>query len=130
MATDAPLPAAAESRAVGIAAQLVGLLVFLAGIAMVVTVFFWTYTLFSGVDQQIAQVKPAPAVTSGPASPATPEATKAPKVVIASPRPGPTLSEISVILLLKLVALFVLGWTASLVAARGAALATGRRGSH
>ena len=130
MAMDAPPPAAAESRAVSIAAQLVGLLVFLAGIAMVVLVFFWTYSLFSGVDQQIAQVKPAPAATSGPASPATPEAAKPPKIVVASPRPGPTLADVSVTLLLKLVALFVLGWVASLVAARGAALATGRRGTH
>ena len=131
---DASPSAAAESRAVSTAAHLVGLLVFVAGIAMIVLVFFWTYSLFSGVDQQIAQVKPAPAATPGPASPMTPEATpqtaKSPKIVIASPRTGPTLAEVSVALLLKLVALFVLGWVASLVAARGAALATGRRVSH
>ena len=130
MALDAPPPAAAESRLVGIAAQVVGLLVFVAGIAMIALVFYWTYSLFSGVDQQIAQVKPAPAATSSPSPSASPEGAKSPKVVVALPRMGPTLTEVSAILLIKLVALFVLGWVASLVAARGAALATGRRGGH
>jgi hypothetical protein len=110
----------------------VGLLVFLAGIAMIVLVFSWTYRLFSSVDQQIAQVKPAPAVASpavsGQGNAKSAETGKSAGVVVASPHAGPTLAQVSVVLALKLLAMFVLGWTASLVAARGAALATGRRG--
>jgi hypothetical protein len=130
LATDASPAATVESRAMGVAAQAVGLLVFLAGVAMIALVFSWTYGVFSGVDQQIAQVKPAAAAAAGPVLPEKSDNAKPPRVVIASPRVGPTLAEVSVTLLIKLVALFVLGWVASLVAARGAALATGRRGTH
>lgn len=127
MATDATPPLAKGSHVVGIAAQAIGLLVFLGGITMVVLVFTWTYGLFTGVDQQIAQVKPAPGTgAAAPPSLTGQDAGKSPRIVVAAPRVGPSLAQVAATLAVKFLALAVLAWMASLVAARGAALAMGR----
>jgi hypothetical protein len=128
LVTDATPSLAKGSHAVGIAAQVIGLLVFVGGITMVVFVFAWTYRVFTGVDEQIAQVKPAPATgTTSPPALTGQDAGKSPKVVIAAPRVGPSLGQVAATLAVKFLALAVLAWMASLVAARGAALAMGRR---
>ena len=100
--------------------RLIGLVVFLGGVAMIIMVFAWTYTLFSGMDTRIAQVATSVAVNH-PAVAGdmeTPEATP-PAVAVASPSSGPSLAQTATALGLKLVVLAVMAWAGALVAGKG-----------
>ncbi len=100
--------------------RLVGLVVFLAGVAMIIMVFVWAYGLFSNIDTEIAQVPAQPAVTNPAAAPDTqaPVATP-PAVTVAAPSSGPSLAQTGAALGLKLIFLAVMAWAGSLVAGKG-----------
>lgn len=109
----------------------VGLLVFAIGIVMMVMVFWWGYRLLASIDTQIAQVRPAPAVTT-PAT-ETPESrseTALPPTVVAQPRPDLTLGQVAATIGLKLLGLAILAYVGALVAAKGAQLARAERGRN
>ena len=92
--------------------SVLGLLVFLAGIAMIVVVFTMVRGVFDGVDQQMAAVRMASAQAS--------EATDA---ITATPGAGPTFAEVGITVGLKMLGLLVLGWLGALVSSKGAQLA-------
>jgi hypothetical protein len=105
---------------------LLGLAVFLLGIALMLAAFYWGYTLLQGLDAQVRAVQtvaaaPNPAVPA-PAKPGQ----KPPQVIQATPAPshGPTLLEVATIEVLKLVILLVLAAIGAMTASRGAQLAT------
>ncbi len=97
----------------------VGLVVFLAGVVMVVMVFVWGYNLFESIDDQMLSVHYA--ADLGPQQPAGEQ-----PVAVANPG-GPTLASVGVVLGLKFLALLVLGWLGAMVASKGAEM-TGARG--
>ena len=104
--------------------RLIGLLIFLAGVVMIILVFAWTYTLFGTIDGTFAHVStttPAtnPAVT---ADAATAEPVP-PEVTVATPSPGPSLLDLAAAFGLRLVILALMAWVGALVAARGADMA-------
>ena len=92
--------------------SVLGLLVFLAGIAMIVVVFTMVRGVFDGVDQQMAAVRLASA-----------QAAQATDAVTATPGAGPTFSEVGITVGLKMLGLLVLGWLGALVSSKGAQLA-------
>ncbi len=100
--------------------RLVGLVVFLAGVAMIIMVFVWAYALFSNIDTEITQTPTQPAVTSPAAAPDTeaPAATP-PAVTVAAPSSGPSLAQTAAALGLKLIFLAVMAWAGALVAGKG-----------
>ncbi len=111
-------------RAPGAAAdalgRVVGLLVFLAGIVLLVVVFVWAYQLFDRVDEYIDSAAPAQ-VAQNPNQDGN---------VAPPPAPAPpsrTLAQVAAIIGLKLLAVFALGYCASLVAGRGAGLVAAHR---
>ena len=89
-----------------------GVLVFIAGIAMIVAVFFWGYELFVGMDEQVLGVRYVGGLTAEQSNPGGDVASAQPA--------GPGLAAIAVILGLKFIALLVLGWLAAMVAGKGA----------
>ena len=93
--------------------SVLGLLVFLAGIAMIVVVFTMVRGVFDGVDQQMAAVRLASAQAAAQATDA----------VTATPGAGPTFSEVGITVGLKMLGLLVLGWLGALVSSKGAQLA-------
>ena len=120
------------------AGSVVGLLVFLAGIAMIGAVFMWTYRLFDNIDEEIGRTQinsPSPGVRPPSDTPGTgpggdsgePGGTPTPPSVEATPR-GPGVAQVAAILGLKILALLVLALCGSLVAAKGAQLAGAYRG--
>jgi len=117
--------------------KVVGLLVFLAGIAMIILVFTWVREVFDGIDQQVHSAHQAhvaslaaqeeeqeqegqPAGGSGESG--------ASEVVTARPGAGPTIAEVAATITLKMLGLLILGWLGALVAAKGAHLAAAYRG--
>ena len=89
-----------------------GILVFLAGIAMIAAVFFWGYGLFMGMDEQVLGVRYVEGLTAGQSNPGG-------DVALAEPA-GPGLAEIAAVLGFKFIALLVLGWLGAMVASKGA----------
>ena len=114
----------ASSRRPGteIAGSLVGLVVFLAGIAMIGAVFMWTYRLFDNIDEEIGRTQvSSPSPRDQP--PGTgPEGDDAAPPVQARPQ-APGIAQVAAILGLKILALLILALCGSLVAAKGAQLA-------
>ena len=92
--------------------SVLGLLVFLAGIAMIVVVFTMVRGVFDGVDQQMAAVRVASA-----------QASQSTDTITATPGTGPTFSEVGITVGLKMLGLLVLGWLGALVSSKGAQLA-------
>lgn len=109
----------------------IGLLVFLVGIAMIILVFTWVRGVFDGVDAQVQQVRAARSAAAiqqmqnEDASTADEEAP-----VVATPYQGPTVADVGVTIGLKMLGLLVLGWLGALVAGRGAQLAAAHRGKR
>lgn len=105
--------------------QVIGLLVFLAGIALLIMVFLAAYRLYEGIGGEMMGVK---AATAPPQVPGTPPAEPGPGVVVAQPGQGPSLATVLTLFAARLIALLVLGWLAAMLASRGAqlALAAGR----
>ncbi len=101
-----------------------GLLVFGLGIVLMLAAFAWGYEMLRGVDGQVRAVQTAPAVDN-PAAPAGQEPTaKSGTVAVAAPRPeGPTLLQVAIGAVLKLVILLVLAAIGAMTASRGAQLA-------
>lgn len=95
--------------------SVLGLLVFLAGIAMIVVVFTMVHGVFDGVDQQMAAVRVASAQAAQDA--------QATDTITATPGAGPTFSEVGITIGLKILGLLVLGWLGALVSSKGAQLA-------
>ena len=132
--TNQQAPAMPPGVPVDIVGKVLGLLVFLAGIAMIVLVFTWVHDIFQGIDQQVgaahqayvADLAARQQASEAEAGADTGESPEEP-VVVATPGGGPTLPEIAATLALKMLGLLVLGWLGALVAAKGAHLATGYR---
>ncbi len=98
--------------------SVLGLLVFLAGIAMIVVVFTMVRGVFDGVDQQMAAVRVASAQAAQAA-----QGTQATDTITATPGAGPTFSEVGITIGLKMLGLLTLGWLGALVSSKGAQLA-------
>ena len=107
--------------------QVLGLVVFVGGVALLLFVFVWAYALYQGINGEMFGAQPTvqqPQVAGTPPS-------KLPASGVVTARPGtstPLLPAVAA-LLGKLLALLVLGWLAALLASKGAALAlpSGRR---
>jgi hypothetical protein len=100
--------------------QVIGLLVFLAGIALLIMVFLAAYRLYEGIGGEMMGVK---AATAAPQVPGTPPAEQKPGLVVAQPGQGPGLATVLTLFAARLIALLVLGWLAAMLASRGAQLA-------
>jgi len=123
-------PAKQPGGGIETAGKVLGLLVFAAGIAMIVIVFTWVRGVFDGIDEQVhgthqayvadlaarQQTEEAEQMEEGGEGPGS-------DVVVATPGGGPTLATVGATLALKMVGLLVLGWLGALVAAKGAHLA-------
>jgi hypothetical protein len=110
----------------------VGLVVFLAGICLMLLAFYWGYNWMGSLDQELSRVEQVKAVPT-PATPApVPAPTKGksappvkpmPEVVQAQPEKGPTLGTVATHAALRLLYLLVLAGIGAMVASRGAHLA-------
>jgi len=131
------------AKAFDIVGGIVGLLVFLAGIAMIVMVFSWVRGVFDGVDQQVQEVRTARAAAAAAEAAAQAEAEAlsemeeagepagaSQRTVLATPHQGPTIADVGVAVGLKMLGLLVLGWLGALVASKGAQLAGAHRGKR
>ncbi len=121
----------------------IGLLVFLAGIGMIVLVFTWVHGVFDDVDGQIQQVRAAKAQaaaadaetaamaeTDSDAETGEAAVEEQGQVVVAKPNTGPTFADVGITIGLKMLGLLVLGWLGALVASKGAQLAGAHRGKR
>ena len=98
-----------------------GLIVFAAGILMLVLVFRWSYGLFDSIDEEIAKAQvAAPPAASDPEdnSPAPPTS---------GGPDSPSLAQVAAIIGLRILVLFVMGYAGSLVATKGAQLLAAHR---
>ncbi len=105
--------------------RLVGLMVFLGGIAMIVMVFVWAYALYSSVGDELNQVAISQATpTTNPADSDSDQPPNAPaeQVIVATPRSGTSLAQVATVFALKLVFLALMGWAGGLVATKGVAM--------
>jgi len=129
------------ARAFDLAGGIVGILVFIAGIAMIVMVFGWVRGIFDGVDEQVQQVRTARVqaaavqheaqAAADAAAEVNPEdPAPAGQVVVATPNEGPTIADVGLAVGLKMLGLLVLGWLGALVASKGAQLAGAHRGKR
>jgi hypothetical protein len=128
-------PATEPGGAVENLGKALGLLVFLAGITMIVLVFTWVRGVFDGIDEEIhsshqTYLAQLAARQQEQQPDQAPNADQDPNsgVVVASPGAGPTLYEVAAIIALKMLGLLILGWLGALVAAKGAHLAAAYRG--
>ncbi len=125
------------ARAFDIVGGVLGLLVFLAGIAMIIMVFTWVRGVFDGVDEQVQEVRTA-RVQAAAAEAETEEAVveegsdeqTEQATVVATPNQGPTIADVGITIGLKMLGLLVLGWLGALVASKGAQLAGAHRGKR
>jgi len=131
------LPGDGGAKAFDIVGGVIGLLVFLAGIAMIIMVFGWVRGVFDDVDAEIQQVRAArieAAAARREAEAATEVSAEknapAPTAVVATPNEGPTIADVGVTIALKMLGLLVLGWLGALVASKGAQLAGAHRGKR
>jgi len=131
---DGQRPADGGAKAFDIVGGVVGLLVFIAGIAMIVLVFTWVRDIFDGVDAQVQEVRSARIQAEMAAAAAQAEArnedAEGGEVVVATPNQGPTIADVGVTVGLKILGLLVLGWLGALVASKGAQLAGAHRGKR
>lgn len=109
-------------RHIGVAGSAIGLLVFLAGVVMVVLVFSWGFALFQSIDGETFTV-------SGAQSLAPDQPDVSGDVVSARPG-GPSLASIGITYALKFLALLVLGWLGAMVASKGAEMTVGGRSGN
>jgi hypothetical protein len=101
------------SRAHQLGNQILGLLIFLVGVALLVLVFYWVVLLYQSINGAMFGVQ----ATTAPNLPAG--------SVKATPGTGLPILPALGLIAAKLLALMTLGWLASMVAARGAQLAVG-----
>jgi len=102
--------------------RLVGLVVFLGGIAMIVMVFVWAYALYSSVGDELNQVAISQAIpTTNPAAGEPPSA-PAEQVTVAAPTSATSLADVAAVFALKLVFLALMAWAGALVATKGVAM--------
>jgi len=102
----------------------VGLLVFALGIVLMLAAFAWGYQMLQGVDGEVRAVQTAPAADNPAAATGQEPTGKSGAVVVASPRPGgPSLLQVAIGAILKLVILLVLAGIGAMTASRGAQLA-------
>ncbi len=135
---DEQRPSDGGAKAFDIVGGVVGLLVFIAGIAMIVMVFGWVRGVFDDVDAQVQDVRSARIEAQSAAAAAQAEASAAAAsedaaagdVVVATPNKGPTVADVGLTVGLKMLGLLVLGWLGALVASRGAQLAGAHRGKR
>lgn len=126
------------AKAFDIVGGVVGLLVFIAGIAMIVIVFTWVRDVFDSVDTQVQEVRVARTQAEMAAAEAQAEAELAGEtmsdededVVVATPNEGPTIGDVGITIGLKMLGLLILGWLGALVASKGAQLAGAHRGKR
>lgn len=130
------------ARAFDLAGGIVGILVFIAGIAMIVMVFGWVRGIFDGVDEQVQRVRSArvqaaaaqreaQVAADAAAGDATDQGAAPPvQAVVATPNEGPTVADVGLTVGLKMLGLLVLGWLGALVASKGAQLAGAHRGKR
>ena len=105
--------------------RLVGLMVFLGGIAMIVMVFVWAYALYSSVGDELNQVAISQAIpTTNPAATDSDQPPSAPaeQVTVAAPTSGTSLADVAAVFGLKLVFLALMAWAGALVATKGVAM--------
>ena len=118
------------------AGGVLGLLVFLAGIAMIVFTFTQVRGIFDGIDAQMMQVRIASqqaqqqAASTPPSAGAEAGDQANPGTVTVSPGQGPSFADVGITIGLKLLGLLVLGWLGALVASKGAHLAGAHRGKR
>lgn len=121
------------ARAFDIAGGVIGLVVFLVGIAMIIMVFGWVRGIFDGVDAEVQKVRAARTAAARAqmeAQEADATASDGDAAVVATPYEGPTVTDVGVTIGLKMLGLLVLGWLGALVAGRGAQLAAAHRGKR
>jgi len=126
-------PSTGEAKAFDMTGGIVGILVFLVGIAMIIMVFTWVRGVFDDVDAQIAQARQASAAAAAAdaeAQAAAEEAGLDPGAVVATPQQGPTIADVGTTVGLNMLGLLVLGWLGALVASKGAQLAGAHRGKR
>lgn len=131
---DEQRPANGGAKAFDLAGGVIGLLVFVAGIAMIILVFTWVRGVFEGVDEQVQQVRQArvqaEALAAERAAELAEAGVEAEEEVVATPYQGPTIADVGITVGLKMIGLLVLGWLGALVASRGAQLAGAHRGKR
>ncbi len=135
--SDEQRPSDGGAKAFDIVGGVVGLLVFIAGIAMIVMVFGWVRGVFDDVDAQVQKVRSARIEAQSAAAQAEADAAAAADddaaardIVVATPNKGPTVADVGLTIGLKMLGLLVLGWLGALVASRGAQLAGAHRGKR
>jgi hypothetical protein len=100
--------------------QVLGILVFLAGVGLLLFVFYSAYQLYVGISSETFGAQPATQQVA--VSGASPTFTPAPGSVRTSPEKSPSLVALLATFAAKLVALLVLGWLAGMLAGKGAAM--------
>jgi flagellar basal body-associated protein FliL len=102
-----------------------GLLVFLLGIALMLAAFYWGYAMLKGVDTEIRAVQMVAAAPNPAAAPSGKPGHKPPPVVQTAPAlaGNPSLLQFALAAVLKLVLLLVLAAIGAMTASRGARLA-------
>jgi len=100
-----------------------GLLVFVAGIAMIIWTFAMVQGIFQGIDEQMLAVR-----TASPQAATASGESEGTKSVTVAPGQGPSFASVGMTIGLQMLGLLVLGWLGALVAARGAHLAGACRG--
>ena len=125
----APRPARQPAGAVDTLGRVLGLLVFLAGIAMIILVFTWVRGVFDGIDHQVSLAHRAYVTNlktrqqaQDPPDSDQGGARAGQQPIVATPGAGPTVAEVAATIALKMLGLLILGWLGALVAARGAHL--------
>ncbi len=105
-----------------------GLVVFALGIVLMLLAFSWGYQVFKSVDDQMSEVQTTGAVETPATMNPADSAEVAPQVVQVEPPLGPTLAQVVVGIVIKLVTLLILAGIGGMIASRGAHLAgTGAR---
>lgn len=100
---------------IDIALRILGIVVFLAGIVMIVMVFAWAHDLVTSIDAQLLDVQQVSAQAAD--EPASGD-------VVADPG-ARSLGVTGVSLALQFLGLLVLGWLGAMVSSKGAELASG-----
>lgn len=113
MTAEEPNGAPERGDAMGTLRVSVGLIVFLAGIALIIFVFLQAYNLFDTVDDEIAAVG---ARADNPGSDGD------------GSGPGPTLGQVALGVGLRIGLLIALGFLAGLVSTQGVRMIAARRG--
>lgn len=100
--------------------QALGIVVFLAGVGMLIFVFYSAYHLYLGISSETFGAQPASQKVA--VSGADPAFTPPAGSIKTSPERSPSLVVLLATFLAKLIALLVLGWLAGIVAGKGAAM--------